>query len=162
MNVLKSTFLVVALVLSGCGGNNNIDRKTAGWIGGGAGLVLGGWTGSQFGAGTGEFIMTALGAVVGGSMGYDAGRRLALADRQSYNNAVETALNDNGQYVTWQNDTTGTSGYVTSGSHFRDANGRSCQMFRSTIAFIDVVQNGSGTACREMDGEWVLVADTFR
>jgi len=151
-----------SLLVGACGSNYSIDRNTAGWIGGGAGLLLGGWAGSQLGGGTGELIFTGLGAVIGGSVGYETGRSLGGADHAVYKNAVNEALAVPAGRSTWSNDGTGNGGYVAATQRFVDGNGRQCRNFRATVAFSDEVMSGNGAACRDISGQWVLVADAFQ
>lgn len=101
------------------------------------------------------------GAIVGGSIGYETVRSLQVADRPSYNNAVADALSG-AESVTWENPITGTGGFIRAGQVFQSNIGTICREFRATVAFRDDVQNGPGAACRELNGDWVLVADAFQ
>ncbi len=162
MKLTKVIALSGVLMAGGCGMNMEIDSQTAGWIGAGGGMLLGGWAGSQLGGGTGELIYTGVGAVLGGAMGYETGRSLSMADWEPYKRAIFGALGTSEQEQSWQNAETGTSGYIAANTHFRDGAGRNCQTYRATVAFKDEIVSGDGAACQDNTGNWTLVADAFQ
>lgn len=162
MRMIKAVMLSGLLITGGCGTGMEIDSRTAGWIGAGGGMLLGGWAGSQLGNGTGQLIYTGIGAIAGGAVGYESGRRLAAADWGIYQRAVVESLSTSKHQTTWQNTETGTSGYTATGPIFQDGAGRTCHTYRSTVAFEDEFVSGEGAACKNNTGDWTLVADAFQ
>jgi surface antigen len=162
MKLAKALTLSGLLITGGCGMNMDMDAETAGWVGAGGGMLLGGWAGSQLGGGTGQLIYTGIGALAGGSVGYETGRSLAVADWDVYKRAIFGTLDTPQHRTTWQNAETGTSGYVTLEQAYKDGAGRDCQAYRSTVAFEDEFVSGGGAACQNTTGNWTLVADAFQ
>ena len=162
MKLAKAIVLSGLLVTGGCGSNLKLDSQTAGWIGAGAGMLVGGWAGGQLGGGSGALIATGLGAIAGGSIGYEAGRTLLVADHDVYERAIFNALGKSQRQTSWQNAKSGTSGYVSTQQAYRDGGGRDCRTYRATVAFNDEVISGDGAACLNNDGNWALVADAFQ
>lgn len=163
MKFTKAMLVSSAVLVGACAGGQGLDRNTTGLIGGGAGLLLGGWVGSHLGSGTGKLMFTGLGAVIGGPAGYEIGRGLGRSDHAAYKNAVVAALETPGGKADWRNDETGVSGFVTTTGAYRDGNDMPCQAFRATVAVPDdEIVSGDGAACRDESGDWTLVADAFR
>ncbi len=162
MKIAKAAVVAVALMSGAC---SNISNEDAGaWTGAVIGGLAGGWAGAQFGGGTGQMVFTVLGALSGGMTGYETGRSLMVADRQSYDRAVAEALDaqHGSTQASWENPETGNSGLIRMGQSFSNANGEDCRQFRSTVAFSDAVLSGPGAACRAQGGQWTLVADAFQ
>jgi hypothetical protein len=73
---------------------------------------------------------------------------------------LQSALeyNRTGQATTWVNPDTGGSGAVAPVRTFEDAAGQPCREFRQTILIGGRQEQGYGTACRQPDGAWRIVA----
>lgn len=160
---MKSKTAMVALVgvlaLAGCGQR----MTTAEMVGAGVGLVVGGVVGYQFGGGTGQMLATAFGAAAGGTAGYVAGRRLSGSDRAEYERTKTEALEGarDGEVRSWSNPETGNGGMIRPVRSFAVGEERFCRDFRAAVAFDKDVTSGTGTACRERGGPWMVVADAF-
>lgn len=164
---MRKTVIVCALAasLAACaqpgggsdGGNGfGISKQTGGAILGGAGGAL---AGSQFGKGTGQIAMTAVGTLLGAFVGSQVGESLDRADHtyanQAGQNAFETARS--GQAVAWSNPDSGNSGTVTPTRTYEPAPGQYCREYQQTITVGGKKQQSVGTACRQPDGTWKVM-----
>ena len=157
-----SAGLFVAVIgpvaLSGCATMS--ENETAGTlIGGVAGAVVG----NQFGKGTGKTAATALGAVIGATAGRNIGRSLDATSRQHAGAAAHRALDsaDIGQSINWENpDNAGGPAYgsATVTRQGTDGAGRTCREFQQTVIIGGREEQSYGTACRDGNGDWKLVA----
>ncbi|KIL97033.1 17 kDa antigen [Paramagnetospirillum magnetotacticum MS-1] len=149
---IVSALLAVSL-LGGCA-----DAKlgqTGGAILGGIG---GGLLGSQFGGGIGRVLMTSLGAALGAYAGSELGKKLDKADKEEVLKAEEKAQDGPvGETVAWNNPQTGNSGTVTPVAEGKDAQGRTCRDYHSTILVDGKEEAVNGTACKQPDGSWSVV-----
>ena len=73
-------FLALALSLASCKTTGDPDNQRA--VGAVAGAVIGAFVGYQFGGGSGQTIMTVLGAVAGSAGGYYAADYIIKRDRK--------------------------------------------------------------------------------
>jgi|GEM_PF-2122688 len=82
------------------------------------------------------------------------------ADRQAMGNTFQAALENNptNQASTWVNPDTGSSGSAVPVKTFQNAYGQPCREFQQTIIIAGQQQEGYGTACRQPDGSWQIVA----
>jgi len=79
----------------------------------------------------------------------------AMADTFQY--ALEN--NPTNESSDWVNPDTTRSGAVVPTRTFENAKGQPCREFVTTIIIADQEEQGYGTACRQPDGNWALVAD---
>ncbi len=151
--------LVVILSLSGCGQR----LSNAELIGVAAGGIAGGFVGAQIGHGVWNLTWMAIGAGGGAVAGYELGRKLEESDWVFYNNITshDLASSTNGEMFNWTNPETGNSGVIRPVSTYKMVNGMICKGYRSTVAFSDEVQSGTGTACQNRGGEWQMISDDF-
>jgi surface antigen len=103
-------------------------------------------------------LMATLGAAAG-ACGQDYGtlagpEQAAMADTFQY--ALEN--NPTSQAADWVNPDRGTSGAVVPLRTFADAQGQPCREFITTIIIDGREEQGYGTACRQPDGAWQIVA----
>lgn len=157
----KLALCVLALVTtSACAEKTNLSMELAGAA---AGAVIGGYAGAHFGGGIGKWAYIAGGALIGGASGYEAGRILKESDMVLYRGSAEKALADTSTSapVNWSNPDTGNSGVFRPTETFQALNGQTCRHFRSTVAFSDAVESGSGTACHTSNGNWQIISDYF-
>jgi surface antigen len=157
----KVTAIVLALSLGGCA---NVDMSREKMLGTAAGAAAGGFIGYQFGGG---IIMNSLfataGTIAGGAAGFSATQALMGSDRAAYDQTAQKGLNESndGEVVTWQNPETGHSGIFRPVRSFYLADGRYCRQYRTTVSFEKNVRSGAGMACRQGNGQWVVVSDDF-
>jgi surface antigen len=143
---------IVALsLLGGC--ENAKLGQTGGAILGGIG---GGLLGSQFGGGIGRVLMTALGGALGAYAGSELGKKLDEGDKKEVIKAEDKAKDAPvGDTVAWSNPKTGNSGTITPTEESKDAQGRTCRAFTSTVTVDGKEETVNGTACKQPDGTWV-------
>jgi surface antigen len=154
----KTAVVLVALLAAGCGGRMSNSEM----IGAAAGAAAGGLIGWQFGSGFGQAVAIAVGTVAGGAAGYVAARRLMPSDRAEYDRTTHLALAEakDGETRDWINPETGTSGIVRPTRSYQ-ADGRTCREYRAAVAFEKDVHAGTGVACLQADGRWLVVSDVF-
>lgn len=147
---IVSALLALSL-LAGC--ENAKLGQTGGAILGGVG---GGLLGSQFGGGIGRVLMTAVGAAAGAYVGSELGKKLDEGDKKEVAKAEDKAKDGPvGDTVSWSNAKTGNSGSVTPTGEGKDAQGRTCRNFTSTVNVDGKEETVNGTACKQPDGTWV-------
>lgn len=157
----KVTAIVLAISLGGCA---NVDMSREEMLGAAAGAAAGGFIGYQFGGG---LLMNSLfgtvGTVAGGAGGFYATRALMGSDRAAYEQTAQKGLNqsNDGEIVEWRNPESGNSGIFRPVRSFRLADGRYCRQYRATVSFDKTVRSGAGMACRQRDGQWLVVSDDF-
>jgi surface antigen len=151
--------VVAVLALSGC----NQRLSNAEMIGMAAGGIVGGFAGAQIGHGVWNMTMAGVGAAGGVATGYVLGRKLEASDMVFYNKITskQLASASQGQILNWSNPETGNSGVIRPVSEYKMSNGRLCKGYRSTVAFSDEVQFGSGTSCQISRGTWQMISDDF-
>jgi surface antigen len=123
------------------------------------GAAAGGLVGSQFGAGQGKGVATALGVLAGGLVGSQIGASLDRADRDRLHQTTTTALETGapGQPLPWRNPENGNHGTVTPAGYYQTAGGQYCREFQQTVVVGGQQQQAYGKACREPDGTWKMV-----
>ena len=86
---------------------------------------------------------------------------LAPAERQAMNDTLQHALENNptDQAADWINPDTDRAGAIVPTRTFTGAAGQPCREFVTTITIGGEEQQGYGTACRQPDGSWQVVAD---
>lgn len=150
--VILTLCLTLPLALTGC-----MNKEGAGTLLGGAGGAL---AGAQFGKGSGQLGMVAIGTLLGAFAGNQIGQSLDKADamyaQKNAQNALERA--PSGQSMTWNNPDSGHSGTITPTRTFQDpSSGQYCREFQQTINVGGQSQKAFGRACRMPDGSWKIV-----
>lgn len=107
-------------------------------------------------------VLTALTVMLGGAagaFGQDYGM-LAGPEQAAMSDTFQYALENNptSQAADWVNPDRGTSGAVVPLRTFADTQGRPCREFITTIIIGGREEQGYGTACRQPDGSWQIVA----
>lgn len=153
--IVWSAALVLSM-LAGC--TDTTGPKQAGGTAVGAGV--GGLVGSQFGSGTGKLVTTGLGVLIGALMGSDVGRSLDRADQLAMERTTLNALEraPAGARSEWRNPDTGHFGTVTPISTLQQPGGQLCREFQQIINVGGRTEQAFGTACRQPDGTWRIVA----
>jgi surface antigen len=129
------------------------------------GAILGGLVGaavgSQVGNGKGKLVAVGVGTVIGALVGSDVGRAMDERDRAyatgSFGHAMETSPTCT--TITWNNQQTGNYGSVTPVQTYEPEPGRYCREFQQQVMIGGNLQDAYGTACRQPDGSWEIVAE---
>jgi surface antigen len=157
-------FLVGCLCLGGCQnmagsgapGEFGANKSTGGGI---LGAVGGGLAGAQFGHGSGNVAMAALGTLLGAFIGHEVGTSLDRADQVAATRAESKAYQAPiGHSVTWNNPDSGHAGTITPVREGTDSSGRYCREFQQQVVIDGRTQSAHGTACREPDGSWRVIS----
>lgn len=157
MTMKRVIILALALSLAACKTTDDPDNTRA--IGAVAGAVVGAFIGYQFGNGTGQTIMSLLGAAAGGAGGYYAADYVIKRDQKKMKKAVYEGLTATsvGETVYWQNRDTGSAGSFTILRAFESADGRQCREFVTNIMGELKTVKQQQTACRIHNGAWEVV-----
>lgn len=145
---------IAAMSLGACAPGQGPDNETLGTLGGAAGGAL---IGSQIGGGSGKTAATAIGAVLGALAGREIARSMSEADQQRAATAERTAVARN-EPITWSNPDTGARGSIEPVRTYTNAQGNLCREYTHTVYIEGQPETARGTACREDDGTWRLVA----
>jgi len=123
------------------------------------GAGLGALLGSQFGKGSGQMLAVGIGAVAGGMIGNSIGKQMDEHDKLMARNAAKDALENapSGKAVAWKNPDSQHSGSVVPTRTYQNREGRYCREYTQTVNIGGEVQKAYGTACRQPDGQWVIV-----
>ncbi len=125
------------------------------------GGILGAAVGSQVGNGKGQLVAVGVGTVIGALIGSDIGRSMDQRDRAyatgSFGHAMEAVPSCT--TITWNNQQTGNYGSITPVQTYEPEPGRYCREFQQQVVIGGKVQDAYGTACRQPDGSWEIVAE---
>jgi len=125
------------------------------------GGIVGAAIGSQIGGGNGRLAAVGVGTLIGAVIGRDIGRSMDIADRAyatgSFGHAMEYAPTCSS--ITWDNPRTGSQGTVTPTYTYEPEPGRYCREFQQQVTIGGRVEDAYGTACRQPDGSWEIVAE---
>jgi surface antigen len=136
-------------------------------IGAVLGAAGGGLLGSQFGKGSGNLAMTAVGALAGGLIGSSIGSSMDQTDRMQASQSQQQAIvyAQPGQQVGWQNPQTGNRGWTVAQQPYpaqmptpQGAYPTNCREYQTTVMVGGKQQVGYGTACLGPDGQWKIVS----
>jgi len=149
--------VTVVLFLSACAQDSGPKEGMGTLIGAGLGALAG----SQIGDGKGQMAAVAIGALAGAYIGKEIGKSLDRADRLAMQQATQTALekSPSGKVTEWKNPDTGHYGTVTPQPVFETAEGQTCREYQQTVTVGGETVTGYGTACRQPDGSWRIVAN---
>lgn len=148
---------LVTTVLAGCTGTGDYGPKQTVAALGGAGL--GALAGASVVDGDARIVGAALGTVIGGLLGNEAGKSLDRADRTAARQAQVSALEfePTGSSTTWRNPDSGAGGTITPVRSFKTASGTPCREFQHKAKIAGKTQYLYGTACRSDDGQWQVL-----
>ena len=153
---IKRTLVAFAIVtaLAGCSRDAGPNERGGVVLG----AILGGLAGVAFGgSGTERVFWTVAGAAGGALIGGWIGSSLDEEDQQRHYEARREATHTPvGQPVSWSNPDSGNSGRVTPVAETRNSEGEYCREFTETIEVDGETRQGSGLACRQPDGTWVI------
>lgn len=124
------------------------------------GAAVGGLVGSRIGDGTGNRIAIGTGVLAGGLLGNRLAARLSCQDQEYHAGTAQKAFETQrtGATSTWTNPDTGHAGSVTPTRTYRTGDGTNCRDFTQSVEVDGREQAGGGTACRQPDGTWRIVA----
>lgn len=125
------------------------------------GGVVGALVGSQLGKGNGRLAAVGVGTLIGAMIGNDIGRSMDAVDSGYATGAVNRALETapTCTTITWDNPQTGNYGAITPTRTFEPSPGRYCREFQQQVVIGGTLQDAYGTACRQPDGSWQIVAE---
>ncbi len=146
---ISSGFLMLAtllIVLTGCA-----SQQQKGTIVGG---VTGALIGSLIGDGRGQNIAIAAGAIAGSAIGSSIGRRFDEQDQSR----IAYSMQRN-QRSSWTNSTTGHRyTVIPSPTPAPSSPNQQCREFTVDTEIGDRTESAYGTACRQHDGSWKIIA----
>jgi len=119
------------------------------------GAAAGGYIGSNIGKGSGQLVATGAGVLLGGVLGREFGDSLNHADPACLGRFMETTPDY--QTVQWQNPDTGSRYNLMPSETYQDEAGLYCREYQSEATINGEAQRTYGTACRQHDGQWKLV-----
>jgi surface antigen len=125
------------------------------------GGIIGAVAGAQVGNGKGQLVAIGVGTALGALIGSDLGRAMDARDHAyatgSFGHALETVPSCT--TITWNNAQTGNYGSITPVQTYEPEPGRYCREFQQQVVIGGQVQDAYGTACRQPDGSWEIVAE---
>ncbi|MCG3201707.1 MAG: hypothetical protein NFCOHLIN_01577 [Gammaproteobacteria bacterium] len=124
------------------------------------GAAVGGLIGSRFGDGTGNGVAIGAGVLAGGLLGNRLAAQLTCQDQRYHADTAQDAFESQrtGATSTWINPDTGHAGSVTPTRTYRMGDGTNCRDFTQRVEVDGHEQAGRGTACRQPDGTWRILA----
>ncbi len=155
MKELKLILLSFSLLFTfSC--QNSSDNKIVGQI---VGAAVGGYLGSKVGSGITKDISIILGGAAGYILGGKIVNLLNESEQNEFNNVIEDSLNYNpdNSSKTWKSKSNNeTLGEVTplNSYNIEDSN---CRDFKKVIKKNNEVFEEKSTACRDKNGNWVLI-----
>ena len=148
-------FLIICfLTLFSC--ENANDKKVIGQI---IGAAVGGYLGSKVGDGVTKDISVILGGAAGYILGGKIVQILNDTEKKEFNNVIEESLNnnpDNSSKFWTSSKNEKISGKVTPLNNYERGN-KNCRDFKKIIKKNDEVFEENSTACRDEDGNWILI-----
>lgn len=151
-------FVVVscAALLCACAQPKTYDQGVASAVSAGSGAFIGSTVGGMMGGGNGTIALMIAGGAIGAMGGWSYGSTLMPSDREALRTGAQRAMSSarDGEVVSWANPETRVAGTVTPTRSFIGRGGQPCRAFEASIAAREGVGRGSGTACRTEDGAW--------
>jgi len=144
--------LFASILIMGCDGSKQ-------QLGTGAGAIVGGLIGSQFGKGGGQIAATIIGAGAGALIGNSIGKHLDDRDKEIMTERSHQALESSpsGKSVPWKNPDNGHGGYITPTKTYQNQSGQYCREYSQTVNIGGSTEKAYGRACRQPDGSWQIV-----
>lgn len=151
-------FAVLVLVagLAACQTGDPANQRASATL---SGMFLGAFVGYNIlSGGTGQTIMTVLGAAAGGTGGYYAAEYIIQKDKQKMERAAFLSLDSasEGSTVYWENDDTGSAGSFRILRSFQASDGRDCREFIANAMGESATIERQSTACRIRNGAWEI------
>ena len=137
-------------------GQQRANNQVGGLI---VGAIAGGLLGSTIAHGPARGTGTALGAILGGAVGANVGGNLSCEDRgyvyHTYYDGFERGRV--GVTYRWRNPRSGNYGEFAVRDYYRDRDGYRCAHYTQTIYVHGRPVPAQGEACRQRDGNWVVI-----
>lgn len=154
--MISSKLKNLVLILCGCALLSSCTKQGGGTT---IGAITGGILGAQFGGGEGKIITAGIGAIAGGLIGGSIGKSLDEHDQMMAERSTQKALEStpSGRSVAWKNPDSGHSGSVTPVKTYQNKVGDYCREYTQTVNIGGEEQKAYGKACRQPDGQWVIV-----
>lgn len=127
------------------------DKEVVGTIVGG---VVGGVAGSTI-RGPGRTAGVIVGTLIGALVGHDIGKSLDEADELRAARVLEK--NKTGRPTTWVNPDKGTEVMMVPQRTYKNRVGQDCREYETEVTVAGEKQQAYGTACRQADGQWIVV-----
>lgn len=125
------------------------------------GSIIGAAAGYQVGNGKGQLVAVGVGTLLGALIGSDIGHAMDRQDQAyatgSFGHAMESVPSCT--TITWNNPQTGNYGSVTPIHTYEPEPDRYCREFQQQVVIGGKLQDAYGTACRQPDGSWEIVAE---
>tara|TARA_B100000989_G_scaffold286075_1_gene254373 strand:- start:738 stop:1220 length:483 start_codon:yes stop_codon:yes gene_type:complete len=150
----KKLILIFVILLSSC--SSNADNRKLGQI---LGSSIGAIVGSEFGSGSSKSIMTVIGAAAGYLIGGEIVDILSKDEQDELNNEILDSLENSPAHSknAWQSKIDpSTKAEIIPGEEFTYDKSK-CRKYKKTIIKNDEKYLSEGTACRNNDGDWVLL-----
>lgn len=142
--------LAIAL-LAGCAETSKQSAKEEG--------LYGGVISSQYGKASGKVAGSGVGTLVGAFIG--KGVTISESDAAAVEAAAKRAYSAPiGERIGWTNPQTGHSGTLTTTRDGYNNAGQYCREYQQTITTGGKTELGYGTACKQSDGAWKIVANS--
>ncbi|WP_448203422.1 RT0821/Lpp0805 family surface protein [Azospirillum sp. sgz302134] len=142
---------VAVALLAGCANTPKEAAKEEGVV---VGPIM-----TQYGSGTGKVASSGVGTLLGAFIG--RGVKIDDADVSYAEGAARRAYGAPiGDPVGWSNPQTGHSGSVTTIREGYNSAGQYCREFKQAVAVGGKTELGYGTACKQADGAWKIVANS--
>ena len=148
----KAKGLVITAALGFLVGCSNMGNNQQ--VGSVTGGVVGGLLGSQIGGGHGRTAAIIGGSIVGSMVGSSIGAEMDQANRMRVAHALETTRLNHSR--SWVDDNSGYR-YTVVPTKTYHSNGELCRKYTTSILIHGSVEKANGTACRNKDGDWVIV-----
>ena len=137
-------------------GQQRANNQVGGLI---VGAIAGGLLGSTIAHGPARGSGTAIGAILGGAIGANIGGNLSCEDRgyvyRTYYDGFERGRP--GAAYRWRNPRSGNYGVFVVQDYYRDRDGFRCAHYTQTIYVHGRPVPARGEACRQRDGNWVII-----
>ena len=154
MKKIKIFFIALFFFILSC--ENSNDKKVIGQL---IGAAVGGYVGSKIGSGVSKDIAVILGGATGYILGGKIIEILNESDKEEFNNVIEKSLNynpDNSPESWNSKDKKDISGVVTPLNNYELKN-MNCRDFKKVLKKEGEVFEEDSTACRDKNGNWVLI-----
>lgn len=146
---------IFTFILVGCTQHTGPKEGVGTLLGATGGAILG----SNIGGGKGNIAAIAIGTLAGAFFGQEIGRSLDRADQIAMGQNAQYSLEYTRSHETtrWNNPDSGNSGSLTPTRTYQQDSGQYCREYRQTVIVGGRQQEAYGTACRQPDGNWLII-----
>ncbi len=156
MKKLLTLSLISILALSSCRQDGTVDTSQVGQV---VGAIAGAYAAKDIGGGEGNTLARIAGGILGAYLGQQATHALTGQDAYYADEAAQESFETtkNNAQTPWKNPQTGHYGVITPTQTYKKAESY-CRDFTQTIHIDGKSQDATGTACRQPDGTWKIIA----